>query len=198
VLRPGFLSPIQHTSSRQLHVLGSVYEVQNELNGERRPSYAPIGLDMRVVEVHSPSPRLKLARPCSQNVFHPVTLRSVGESDEVSVVSAKGVDGSAVGTAGFSTDVVHDRKPRQVSGYLQGQPVGETPVEASYASRCGQLASSFQKPMTKRLRSGEWGAAFATAAPLPVPPTTGPGSGRASCSSVPGPPRRRRSPVRPQ
>jgi hypothetical protein len=92
--------------------------------------------------VHSPPPRLKLARPRSQNVFHPVTLRSVGKSDDVPTVGGKGVDWSAVSTARLSTDVAHDRKPRQVSGYPQGQAVGETSVEASYTSRYWQLTSS--------------------------------------------------------
>ena len=120
-----------------------MYEVQDELNGERRPSLVLIGLDMGVGEAHPPPPRLELARPCSQDVLYPIALRSVGESDDLPIVGAKGVDGSAVSTAGFSTDVAHDRKPRQVSGHPQEQRVGEAPVEAGYASGCAQLASSF-------------------------------------------------------
>src|ERR687885_2403820 len=98
---------------------------------------------MRIGEAHPPSPRLKLARPRSQDVFYPVALRPVGEGDDVPAVGAKGVDGGEVGAAGFSTDVAHDREPWQVASHSQEQPVGEAPVEASYASGCGQLTSSF-------------------------------------------------------
>ena len=70
-----------------------------------------------VGEAHPPPSRLTLARPCSQNVFHPVSIRSVREGDDVPIVSAIGVDGSAICVAGFSTDVVHDRKSWQVAGH---------------------------------------------------------------------------------
>ena len=102
---------------RQTHVLGGIYEVQDEPDGKWSPTLAVVGLDTRADQVHSPPPRLQLARSRSQNVLYPVALCSVGEGDDVAIVGAKGVDGGVVSAAGFSTEVVNDGESRQVSGY---------------------------------------------------------------------------------
>ena len=65
------------------HIFGSIYSVEDEPDWQRRPALVLVGLDSRIGEAHSPPPRLKLARPRRQNVFHPVALRPVGESDDV-------------------------------------------------------------------------------------------------------------------
>jgi hypothetical protein len=88
--------------------------------------------------------------PAARTFFTQSLCGPVGEGEDVAIVGAEGVDGSAVGTAGLSTYMAHDGEPREVAGHLQDQAVGKTLVEASQASRCWHLTSSSHSEVTLR------------------------------------------------